>query len=498
MKRPVHLLLLVLLSIASCNNKQESTNSDNLPYQETWESVSNYPKAPDFFLDAKFGIYTHWGPVTVGTDHPDAVGRVQWYGKFMYDINSPTFTYHKERFGDQYKFGYKDVTKLFKGENFDAKEWADLFAKSGAKFAGPVAIHHDNYAMWDSEINPWNSMDQMPKRDFTGELAKEIKANGMLFFASFHHSFAWDYFLESYQYDAADPTLKALYCEPHTEHDPPSREFLENWADMINEVVVKYEPDMIWFDFGLGKLIPDEYQIKMFSGYYNWASAKNKEVAVFHKHEKIQRYTGILDFERGRADQLTKLPWLTDTSVGPWFHQPSHKYKTTNQLIDVFVDIVSKNGCLLLNVGPKVDGTIPEEAVKILTEMGEWLAMNGEAIYETRPWIKYGEGPAKMKGGGGFSEHKAPVNYSAKDIRFTRSKNEKTVYAIVLGWPENNEVNISSFTAEGGLNSETISKVSLLGSDARIEMSKTTEGVKIGLPEKKHCEHAFALKFELH
>ena len=168
------LLTTTLFALMSCTFNGPKKYSGS--FQPNWESVSTFPKSPEFFLDAKFGIYTHWGPVTVATDHPDSEGDVQWYGRHMYNPDNPAFDYHRDRFGDQHEFGYKDVTKLFRGENFDAWEWADIFVHSGARFAGPVAIHHDNYAMWDSEVTPWNSMDQSPGRDFTGELADAIKA----------------------------------------------------------------------------------------------------------------------------------------------------------------------------------------------------------------------------------------------------------------------------------------------------------------------------------
>jgi len=485
----------ILIFILSCSdNKSETT--ENLPYEETWESVSKFPKNPDFFRDAKFGIYTHWGPVTVGTDHPDSRGGVQWYGQNMYNKNNEAYAYHQERFGNQNEIGYKEVTKMFKGEKFDAEEWADIFFRSGAKFAGPVAIHHDNYAMWDSDVTPWNSADQTPQRDFTGELATAIRGKGMLFFTSFHHSYTWGYFINSYQYDGADPANKDLYCEPHDELAPPSREFLKTWLAMVNEVVDKYEPDMIWFDFGLGKYIPDEYQIKMIADYYNRAAKKNKDVAIFHKHEKIQRYTGVLDFERGRTNKQTKYSWLTDTSLGPWFHDPSHKYYKTDQLIDIFIDIISKNGCMLLNVGPKADGSIPEEAKKILAEIGDWLKINGEGVFKTRPWKVFGEGPTRMKQSGGFSE-RARMEYGSKDIRFTKSKDGKTVYAFILGWPEEKELIISSLSAKNGTDISNIKNIKLLGADENINFSGSEQGLKIIIPDKKPCDHAFCFKLEM-
>lgn len=489
------LVIVIIAALCSCSN-QNTGEPGSLPYQETWESLKKFPKNPEFFLDAKFGIYTHWGPVTVATDHPDSEGGVQWYGRNMYNKDDPAFSYHQERFGDQKEFGYKELTKLFKGEKFDADEWAEIFASSGARFAGPVAIHHDNYAMWDSDVTPWNSVDQSPSIDFTAELSRAIKAKGMLYLTAFHHSFTWDYFNYAYEFDAADGSNKALYCEPHDELTPPSKEFLDNWLAIVDEVVENYEPDMIWFDFGLGKLIPDEYQIKMFANYYNWATEMDRDAVVFHKHEKIQRYTGVLDFERGRANKQTIYPWLTDTSLGPWFHDPSHPYYETNQLIDILVDIVSKNGSMLLNVGPRADGSIPEEAQKILSEMGDWLAVNGEGIFETRTWKVFGEGPTRMEKGGGFSEN-TTFNYSDQDIRFTRSKDGKTVYAFLLGWPESEELLISSFTYKNGFSKETINSVQLLGAEKSISFKATEKGISIDLPAEKPCEHAFCLKFNL-
>jgi alpha-L-fucosidase len=489
-----NLCIILCIVFLSCSDRKEET--ENLPYQETWESLSRFPHNPDFFRDAKFGIYTHWGPVTIGTDHPDSRGGVQWYGENMYDKDNEAYAYHQERFGNQNEIGYKEITKMFSGEKFNADEWAELFAASGAKFAGPVAIHHDNYAMWNSEVTPWNSADQTPKKDFTGELAKAVREKGMMFFTSFHHSYTWGYFINSYQYDGKDKANAALYCEPHDELTPPSRDFLNTWLAMIDEVVKKYEPDMIWFDFGLGKYIPDEYQIRMFANYYNWAAKKNKDVVVFHKHEKIQRYTGVLDFERGRTDKQTKYSWLTDTSLGPWFHDPSHKYYETNQLIDIFIDIISKNGCVLLNVGPKVDGSIPAEAQRILSEIGNWLAINGEGFFKTRPWKIFGEGPTRMKRSGGFSEN-ARIDYTSKDIRFTQSKDGKTIYAFILGWPEEKEIIISSFNIKNELTFSNIKKISILGTNDKIVFSQTEKGLKISVPREKPCDHAFCYKLEL-
>jgi len=459
------------------------------PCQPAWESLRKH-RVPEWFLDAKFGIYTHWGPVTVGAE--DGPGGVQWYGRNMYVEKNPTFAYHRRKFGDQHCFGYKDIIPLFKAEKFDPEAWAELFAEAGARFAGPVAIHHDNFAMWDSALTRWDSVDMGPKRDVTGQLARAIRRRGLRFMAAFHHGFSWQYFEPAYAFDAADPKYADLYCEPHKPGAPPSRRFLEQWLAKVNEVVEKYEPDMIWFDFGLGRVITPEYQQRMFADYYNWAAAHGREVLVAHKHREIHQHTGVLDFERGREDRLTPYPWLTDTSIGPWFHQKSVPYKTTGQLVDVLVDIVSKNGCMLLNVGPAADGTIPPAAQKLLREIGQWLKVNGEAIYETRPWLCFGEGPT-VNPGGGFSERKDRP-YTAQDLRFTRSKSGRTVYVIVLGWPAG-ELTVRSMQVEKAGDGAA---VSLLGHGRvgyRVNDRKqlVIQVPPLG-PDQRPCEHAYAFK----
>ncbi|WP_419194828.1 alpha-L-fucosidase [Novipirellula herctigrandis] len=464
------------------------------PYEADWTSLSKHV-APEWFKDAKFGIYTHWGPVTVGSENAEK-GGVQWYGMRMYEPKNPAFDFHRETFGEQKDFGYKDIVERFTAPEFDAEKWAELFAASGAKFAGPVVIHHDNYAMWDSKVTEWDTMDKGPKRDVTAELEKAIRAQGLKFIATFHHSFTWRYFEPSYKFDGSDPKYVNLYGDAHEADAPPTPRFLDQWLAKINEVVVNYEPDMIWFDFGLGErnCVTPEYQQRMFADYYNWAAKHNRQVGVAHKHWDIHENTGIIDFERGRLDYLPEFPWLTDTSVGPWFNQKSVKFKTENDLVDVLVDIVSKNGCMLLNVGPTAAGEIPPEAAALLRGIGKWLEANSEAIFSTRPWLVYGEGPTQMTKSGGFSE-KDGFHYTASDIRYTRSKDGSTLYAILLDRAEG-DVTLRSVQVEQAADSAT---VQMLGHDGLVDyIINDSKQLVLRLPKLGELEfpseHAVAFK----
>ena len=460
-----------------------------VPFKPEWQSLKAH-REPEWFRDAKFGIYTHWGPVTVGCEDAPKDASGEWYGNEMYLTNNPIFAYHKQRFGDQLTFGYKDVILRFTAPKFDPEKWADLFARAGAKFAGPVAVHHDDFAMWDSAVTPWNSANMGPRRDITGELARAYRARGLKLLTTFHHGFAWRYFEPAFKFDAADGKNFLLYTEPHGPKDPPSRRFQEQWLAMVMEVVRKYEPDMIWFDFELAEVITAEYQQRMFADYYNWAAAHGRESAVAHKFPQIQAYTGILDFERGREDKLVPYPWLTDTALGPWFNRNPFPYRSTKDLVHVLVDIVSKNGCMLLDVGPNADGSIPARAEQKLLELGDWLKVNGEAIYGTRPWLVYGEGPTR-NGGGGFSEEKDSA-FTAQDIRYT-TKNG-VLYSIVLGWPEG-ECTLHAIQADSA---GPDARVELLGHGPVPHRINAEKQVVIILPAlavaQRPCEHAFAFK----
>lgn len=456
------------------------------PFKAGWEALRAH-RNPEWFRDAKFGIYTHWGPVTVGAE--DGPAGVQWYGKNMYEPKSPTFKYHREKYGDQNQVGYKDMIPKFTAPKFNAEEWAELFAASGAKFAGPVAIHHDNFALWDSQVTRWNSVGMGPRRDITGELGKAIRARGLKFITTFHHGFAWQYFEPSFAFDGADPKYADLYTEAHAAGAPPSRRFLDLWLAMVMEVLNKYQPDLIWFDFELAKVITPEYQQKMFATTYNWAAQNNREIGVAHKHREMHEYTGIIDFERGREDRLVPYPWLTDTAVGPWYHQKAEPFKSVDDLVDVLVDIVSKNGCMLLNVGPRADGTIPDEGRQLLLGMGEWLKVNGEAIYGTRPWKVYGEGPTRQAKGGGFSE-RADRPYTPQDIRFATKG--PALFAIALGWPADGKTVVRSLANGAG----RVTGVRLLGHDGDLKWEQTADGLVIELPAQKPCEHAFSFKID--
>jgi alpha-L-fucosidase len=456
------------------------------PFRPDWASLHSHHD-PEWFRDAKFGIYTHWGPVTVGSSY--CPGDQEWFGRQMYQPGEPAFQYSRQHFGDQHKFGFKDLIPRFTGEKFNADEWADVFARAGAKFAGPVAVHHDNFALWNSSLTRWNSVAMGPHQDVVGELERAYRKRGMRFVATFHHGFTWEYYEPAFKYDAADPQFSDLYTYPHAVGAPPARGFQDTWLVKVYEVLVKYRPDLIYFDFGFGKVIAPEYQRKLFATAYDWATANNREIAVTQKDAGIAGHTGILDFERGREDRITPFPWLTDTALGSWFYVASAGFRSTQSTVGILVDIVAKNGCMMLDIGPKVDGTLPEQGVDVLLGVGRWLSKNGEAIYGTRPWTLYGEGPTRNSGGP-FSEEKEKP-YTAQDVRFTTKKN--ILYAVLLGWP-GRETMVKSLPAGTNLWFGPIRTVQMLGIADPLQWSQNSSGLRVQLPETRPADCAYVLK----
>ncbi|MBT3227677.1 MAG: alpha-L-fucosidase [Candidatus Marinimicrobia bacterium] len=506
--RMMLLLIGCILFIINCQPKPEIIEQEPVlgPFEENWESLVKH-EDPQWFSDAKFGIYTHWGVYSI-----PAWGH-EWYPRKMYiekdHRRGNYFTHHAETWGDQTKFGYSDFVPLFTAEKFDAQEWADLFKQAGAQFAGPVAEHHDGFAMWDSDLTEWDAMDKGPKRDIVGELATAIRAQDMKFMASLHHARKWWYFepsfREDHRFDTQNPDLAGpygMFPPIHEVGDAPTPAYMKAWEEKTIEVIDKYHPDLLWFDSGLERKkfwreSRDDFQAykkRFLAYYYNESAQRGQDVGVAYKHDDFPAGAGILDFERGRMDSLAPFPWLTDTSIDnvSWSHVENSDYRSVNELIDVLVDIVSKNGCLLLNVGPSADGSIPEGAQQTLLGMGEWLKVNGEAIYDTRPWLKYGEGPTKEIGGA-FSERKNKVSYVPQDIRFTA--NDGVLYVIALGWDDSGQLMINAL-GESSEHFRPISKVSLLGYEGNLSWENTADHLTVQLPKNQMGQHAFAYKIE--
>lgn len=462
-------------------------------FEPSWNSLKNI-RTPQWLRDAKFGIYTHWGVYSVPAQGPNGT----WYAYNVYQKpDGPERKYHEATYGPLEKFGYKDFIPMFNGSKFNAEEWADLFEKSGARFAGPVAEHHDGFSMWDTKYSEWNAAKMGPKRDVVGELSKAIKKHGMKFVTAFHHAENWFYFPTwDKRYDCGDPRYSGLYGPIHEKGALPDKAFLDKWKAKIIEVIDKYDPDFIWFDFGL-ELVTDSYKKEMLAYYYNQALARQKEVVVSYKGHDLPPGAGLLDLELGQEADLTYYEWITDTSIDDgqgWGYVKGLGFKSVDNLIDNLVDRVSKNGYLLLNVGPMPDGTIPEEAKVRLLEMGKWLKINGDAIYGTTCWVTPGEGPSKLERGGGFNE-KNDMKYTAKDIRFTVKNNN--LYATVLDWP-GEKIVIKSLAAKGntwaGLYPSEISSITMLGDGKELKWEMTKEGLVIDPPAGKPCDYAYVIK----
>jgi len=494
-------LMIVIFSIISCNQAKEMNEVEK--FEPKWKSLKQH-QTPQWLRDGKFGIYTHWGIYSVPAHGQNAT----WFSHEVYrDEDGEYRKWHEENYGPLSEFGYKDYIPLFKAEKFDAEEWADLFQKAGAKFAGPVAEHHDGFAMWETKWSEWNAAQMGPKRDIVGELEKAIKSRGMKFVTAFHHAANWEFFpVWDDRYDCSDPKYSGLYGQIHAKGEERSEEFLEEWYGKIIEVIDKYSPDFIWFDFALDRIREDLVK-KCVAYYYNHAENKSKDVVMTYKGHDLPPGVALRDLELGQEPKLTHHEWITDTSVddqGAWGYVKGAGFKSVNRLVDNLVDRVSKNGYLLLNVGPKADGTIPDKAKECLLGIGQWLEVNGEAIYGTTSWTKSGEGPTYLESldsETGFNE--ADILYTGKDIRFTVKENN--LYAIALDWP-GEEVLIHSVirrddTGEGiktypgyYIYQKEIHSVSMLGHDKPLEWELTSKGLKIKTPKNKPCEHAFVFK----
>ncbi|MDX1701193.1 MAG: alpha-L-fucosidase, partial [Melioribacteraceae bacterium] len=367
MKSWIYYFIIALL-LLSCSQKKDNFT----PYKPAWNSLGKHP-TPEWFKDAKFGIYTHWGGYSVPAKGPNG----SWYPHNMYKKGTEQYEYHVENYGDPSEVGYKDIIEKFKAEKFDAEEWAELFKKSGAQFAGPVAEHHDGFPMWNSKLTSWDSFEKGPKRDVVGELEKAIKKRGMKFITTFHHATHWAYYPHWVkEFDCSDPQYTDLYGPLHDldadwpewyelEADEiafmskkPSKEFLDLWFNKLKEVIDNYSPDLIWFDGSLDRMT-EAYNLKFFSYYFNEAEGSGNEVEVLFKGWDVPPNVAINDLELGRESEITRHLWITDTSVddmGAWSYAKEAGYKSVNTLVDNLVDRVSKNGLLLLNVGPKADG----------------------------------------------------------------------------------------------------------------------------------------------
>lgn len=496
------LLLVVIVLLGACKTDKKAevesaSVTDTIPkFEPNWESIKANYKDPKWFSDDKFGIFIHWGAYSV-----PAFGS-EWYPRQMYmdtatfsaqlklgkDGPNETYLHHKKNWGNQKTFGYKDFIPLFKAEKFNAKEWIDLFKKSGARYVVPVADHHDGFAMYKSNTTRWNAFDMGPKRDVLGELFEEGRKQGLKMGASSHFAFNWSFYNKKDKFDTTDSEYADLYSGKGKElTQPVSEEFKERWWNRTIDLVDNYQPDILYFDFYVDIDDFADLRPKLAAYYYNKGVEWGKEVIINDKnfgHEAFPEGTVIYDLERGKLPGIRKLPWQTDTSIGKnsWSHVTNWDSKIANQLVDDLVDIVSKNGNLLLNVGPKADGTIPEDQAEILLKIGDWLAVNGDAIYDTRYWKTFGEGPTEVKKG----HHSEGQNteFTGEDIRFTQK--DDMLYATMLAWPKGNSITIKSL----GANSEfakdlTVKGIRLLGSDASISFEQTAEGLSVtGLPGK--------------
>ena len=475
------------------------------PFVGTRQSLSDY-RIPEWFQNAKFGIWAHWGPQSA-PEYGD------WYARNMYLQGSRQYKYHLQRYGHPSKFGYKDVIPTWKAERFDADYLVGLYRKAGAKYFVSMGVHHDNFDMWDSRHQRWNAVNMGAKRDIVGLFRQAAIKNDLKFGVSEHLWPSYSWFAVAKGHDTSGP----LTGVPYDGHDPkywdlygsrpdiPQRpfelngvpeEWKQTWFRRIKDLVDRYQPDLLYTDGG----IPfEEYGLNQVANLYNLSAKRHRGAveAVYTSKRRADCESGTcaLDLERGIVDAIWPSPWQTDTCVGHWHYDKEAKYKTPKTVIDMLVDIVSRNGNLLLNFPLRSGGTLDDAEHRIVSSITDWMQVNSEAIYGTRPWKIYGTDaqapkPATLGKELSFNERNRR-ELTAGDVRFTQKG--KTLFAFVMGWPEK-EALIQALAANSPHRPDRIRNVELLGHKGKLRWVQDDTGLKVQMPAERPCEHAIVFK----
>ncbi len=484
-------------------------------FEPTWESLKTY-RCPDWFRDAKLGFWAHWGPQAV-----PMVG--DWYARHMYVEGHPQYLHHLRTYGHPSQVGYKDIVKLWRAERFDPERLIALYKAAGARYFTAMAVHHDNFDCWNSRHHRWNSVEVGPKQDIVGLWAKAARAAGLRFGVTEHLERSYSWFgtnkgadrtgpRAGVPYDGNDPAYRDLYHEPHGDTNygyplhPPAA-WVEQWSARLRDLIDQYDPDLLYTDGG----VPfGQAGLALIAHYYNRNCERRggrleavytlKDISRLHpNHGDYQEGIGVLDMERGVVDGIHPNPWQTDTCVGGWYYCSTLAYKTPGSVVAMLADIVSKNGNLLLNFPPRPDGTLDEQEEWLVGELGKWVAVNGEAIFSTRPWCVYGEGPTRLVGGA-FAE-KEKREFTAADFRFTTRGD--ALYAICLGRPtaaagvKVAALGTAAAVGASGAGAAQVRAVSWLGVAAPPAWRQEPDGLVVSVPASLPGDYAWTLKVML-
>ena len=456
------------------------------PYTDTWDSLSNW-QPPKWYRNAKFGIFIHWGVYSVPAFDSE------WYPRNMYIEGSKVYEHHIKTYGPHKNFGYKDFIPMFKAEKFNPDDWAELFSDIGARYVVPVAEHHDGFQMYKSNLSHWNSAEMGPKRDILGELKTAFEKRGMVLGASTHRIEHWFFMGNGKKFDSdikeplnRDDLYWPSMPDPENVDDivsqpTPTEEFLNDWLIRTCELIDAYHPRILYFDWWIHHTSAKPYLRKIAAYYYNRAAQWGTEVAINYKYDSFMFGTAVPDIERGQMADIKPYFWQTDTAIAlnSWCYTENNDFRPAEDILCDLVDIVSKNGCLLLNVGPKADGTISKEDIKVLKGIGAWMKVNGEAIYDTHVWKVFGEGPTKVQDGH-FSDA-IKKNFTSEDFRFTAKGN--VLYAIAMKASQDGNYNIHSLRMQehtaGSVFHGVVKSIEVLGTNEKLDWTRDEQAVHI-------------------